>query len=160
MSNISVVRVAMAAQIGRLASPPLRSLPDPYDQINPPTGIVMPARQYVVYGTTLEGETGFGGVLGGQAQSFPASPTDFNLDYVLLVSHASTLERVEQGLDLWLGMENDATAVSVVAAVAADPSLGGTVSWCVPSYADSPGPISWNSVEYFGTRIHFNLSAL
>lgn len=155
MLNISTVRNALAAQIGSAAYPPLRSLPDIEGQINPPVGIVLPGRPYVKYGVTLEGATGFFGnpVLGNTI-----SPNEFSLDYVVIVAQASTLERVESSLDLWLGMEQDGTAVSITAAVAADPSLNGTVDWCVPSTADPPGPIEWNGLQYFGTRIHFNLS--
>jgi hypothetical protein len=150
----------MAAQVGKLAYPALRSLSEPEDQISPPVGIVMPGRPYISYVTTLEGSDGFGGVLGGQSQAYPAAPTDFALDYLIVLAHASTLERIEQNLDAWLGMENDGTAVSVVAAVLADPTLGGTVDWCMPTTADPPGPLAWNGPEAFGARIHFQLSAL
>lgn len=150
----------MASQIAELASPALRAMTDPYDTINPPVAIIMPGQPYLLYGTTLDGETGFGGVLGGQPQSVPAAPTDFNLDALILLAKATTQERTEQALDTWLGVQNDTNVVSVVAAIAADPTLGGTVSWCIPQSADRPGPVTWNGLEYFGTRIHFNLSAL
>jgi hypothetical protein len=157
--NLTVIRAAFAAQVAALASPSLRTLAEPEDQINPPVGIVMPGRPYVVYGSTLQGETGFGPVLG-PAASTPLSETNFNLDFLIVLSHASTLERVEQNLDAWLGVENDGTAVSVAAAVGADPTLSGTVRWCEPMSADPPGPLAWNGPEAFGTRIHFQLSAL
>jgi hypothetical protein len=153
VANIQVIRTAMAAQIGNWAYPALRSLPEPEDQINPPVGIVMPGRPYVNYVTTLQGSTGFMG-------STPLSETNFSLDYLIILSHASTLERIEQNLDAWLGLENDGIAVSVAAAVLADPTLGGTVRWCEPTTADPPGPLSWSGPEAFGTRIHFQLSAL
>lgn len=157
MTNISAVRSALAAQIGRLAVPVLRAIPEPEDSINPPVGIVMPGRPYLTYGTTLQGETGFLGqpVLGNQIAS-----VDFSLDFLIVLSHASTLGRIEQALDAWLGFEGGASAtVSVVAAVAADPTLGGVVDWCMPTSADPPGPLQWNGPEAFGTRIHFNFSA-
>jgi hypothetical protein len=143
----------MAAQIGKYAYPFLRSLPEPEDQITPPCGIVMPGQPYVNYATTLEGQTGFLG-------STPLAETNFTLDYLIVLSHASTLERIEQNLDAWLGLENDGTAVSVAAAVLVDPTFGGVVRWCEPTTADRPGPLSWNGPEAFGTRIHFQLSAL
>jgi hypothetical protein len=158
--NISVVRNALAAQVSALAFPALRMLADVEDQINPPVGIVMPGRPYASYATTLEGADGFGGVLGGQGQAFAAAPTDFNLDIVIVLAKASTIERVEANLDAWLGFENDGTAVSVPAAVMSDITLGKTVSWCIPVSAEPPGPIEWNAVQYFGARIHFQLSAL
>jgi hypothetical protein len=156
VTNITAVRTAFAAQIGALTVPALRSLPEPEDQINPPVGIVMPGRPYITYGTTLQGATGFLGqpVLGNQL-----ADVDFNLDYLIVVSHASTLERIEQNLDAWLGFEADASIVSVAAAVAADPTLGGVVSWCVATTADPPGPLEWNGPLMFGTRIHFTFSS-
>lgn len=150
MSNVTVVREAMAAQIGRLAFPALRSLPEMEGQINPPVGIVMLGSAN--YGTTLQGATGF---LGG---GVTIAPTDFTLDYLILVAQASTIERFEAQLAAWIGFESDATAVSVPAAVAADATLGGVVAWCVANSADRPGPVEWNGVHYFGTRIHFSVS--
>lgn len=156
MVNITAVRAALATQIGNLAFPALRSLPDLEDQINPPVGIVMPGRPYALYGTTLQGETGF---MGAPSQGEALAPVDFNLDYLIVLSKASTIERVEMNLDAWLGFEADTTAVSVPAAIAADPTLGHTVAWCVPVSADPPGPIEWNAMQFFGTRIHLSLSA-
>ena len=159
MSNLTVIRNAMSAQIGRLAAPALRSMPELNDQVNPPYGAVVPARQYVDYRTTLQGATGFGPVLG-QAVTTPLSPANFFLDYLIILSKASTLERVEAAMDAWLGFESDIGGVSVAAAVAADPTLGGTVAWCLATTADAPGPLSYNGVEMFGCRIHFSLSQL
>lgn len=156
MVNITAVRTALANQVGELAFPALRTLPDLEDQINPPVGIVMPGRPYTLYGTTLQGETGF---LGEPSLGQTIAPTDFNLDFLIVLSKASTIERVEMNLDAWLGFESDSTAVSVPAAIAADPTLGRTVAWCVPVSADPPGPIEWNGMQFFGTRIHLNLSA-
>ena len=155
-TNIALVRIALAAQIGRLSVPALRSLPFPEDQVNPPVGIVMPGRPYLTYGTTLQGETGF---LGEPTLGISLASVDFALDYLIIVSHASTLERIEETLDQWLGFESDSSIVSVPAAVAADPTLGGAVDWCMPTTADPPGPLQWSGPEAFGTRIHFNFSA-
>ena len=161
MVNISAVRNALAAQVNQYAYPALRMLPDAMDQVNPPVGVVLPARNYIDYVTTLDGATGFGGYIGGQAQSVPVSDTNFGLDIMVVVAKASTLERAESDLDLWLGFQNSAgTAVSVAAAVMKDPTLGGTVHWCLPVSADAPGPVDWNTVQYFGARVHFQLSAL
>jgi hypothetical protein len=155
-TNITTVRAALAAQIGRLAVPALRSLAEPEDQINPPVGIVMPGRPYLIYGTTLQGETGF---LGEPANGVALASVDFGLDYLIVLSHASTLGRIETNLDAWLGFQSTSSVVSVPAAVAADPTLGGIVDWCVPTTADPPGPLQWSGPEAFGVRIHFNFSA-
>jgi hypothetical protein len=154
VANITVIRTALAAQIQALASPFLRSLPEPEDSITPPVGVVMPARPYVKYGVTLEGATGFLGSSG----TIGISPENVYLDYIVLLAHASTLGRIEQNLDAWLGFESDATAVSIPAAVHADPTLGGTCEWCVPTTVDPPSPIDWNGLMLFGSRIHFELS--
>ncbi len=155
MANIPAVCAALASQVGRLAYPPLRSLAEPMDQVNPPVGIVVPARPFVKYATTLEGATGFGPVLGG---SFSLPSREIMLDYLILVAKASTLERVEAGVYTWLGFESDANAVSVPAAVEADPTLGGLAEWCVPLTADPPAPLDYNGVAMIGARIHFSLS--
>lgn len=161
MVNIVAVRTAMANQIAALAYPALRAESELPDQVNPPVALIAAGSSpYVNYVTTLDGATGFGGVLGGQAQSVPAAPTDFRLDVVILLAKSSTQERIEAALDNWLGFENDSAAVSVAAAVLRDPTLGGTVAWCLPTTADRPGPITWNALEYFGARVHFQLSAL
>lgn len=155
MLNISVVQNAMAAQIGRLAFPTLRTLGQYQDQINPPVGIVMPGRPYGKYAVVLEGASGF---LGAPSLGNTASPHEISLDFLIVVSKASTLERVEQSLNLWIGFEYDSTAVSVPAAVMADPTLGGVVEWCLPTTVDPPGPLDWNGPEMMGTRIHFDVS--
>lgn len=154
MANLTVVRTALAAQIGQYTAPFLRSLAEPEDQMTPPFGVVMPARNYERYGQTLEGATGF---LGGSGTT-GISPQLVYLDYHVLLAHASTLGRIEQNLDLWLGFESDATAVSIPAAVHVDPTLGGTCEWCIPVSADAPGPVDWNGLLLFGSRIHFEVS--
>lgn len=156
MVDINVVCAALANQIGTYARPALRSLPEPEDSVTPPVGVVMPGNPYVVYGQTLEGATGW---LGDPSLGEALSPRLFNLDYIIAIAKASTLDRQEAMLNSWLGFQNDAQAVSVVAAVAVDPTLGGIVEWCVPTSADRPGPLDWNGLMLFGTRIHFNLSA-
>lgn len=154
---MTAVREAMAAQVNRYAFPALRTLADLEDQVNPPVGLVMPGRApYITYGTTLQGENDF---LGAPVLGSTIAPTEFSLDLLIILSKASTIERVEMNLDAWLGVESDGTAVSVPVAVGSDPTLGGLVEWCVPVSADPPGPITYNGAEFFGARIHFSLSA-
>lgn len=154
MANIPALRAALAAQIGQYAVPFLRSLAEPEDSVTPPVGVVMPARQAIRYGQTLEGATGFLG----QGGATGISPQCVYLDYLVLVAHASTLGRIETSIDTWLGFESDAAAVSIPAAVHVDPTLGGACEWCIPVSADAPGPMDWNGLMLFGTRIHFELS--
>ena len=153
MADFTAICNALASQVNQLAVPALRTLPEAQDQINPPVGIVLPARNFVDYATTLEGATGFLG-------STPVADTNFNLDIMVVISKASTLERVEQNLYTWLGFTSSPGAVSVPAAVLRDPTLGGAVHWCLPTTAEAPGPVDWNGMPFFGSRIHFQLSAL
>lgn len=155
MLKLSVVKTALANQLTALVVPQLTFFPKPQDSMNPPFGLVMPARNYVDYGITLQGSNDF---LGDPAGGHTLSPTDISLDVVLAVSHASTLDRLVDEIDLWIGVEEDATAVSVMAALAEDPTLGGAVAWCIPSSADQPRPMTWAGMDLFGTRVHLNLS--
>jgi hypothetical protein len=151
MANISTIRTALANQIAEYAFPALRVEANPYDQINPPCAMILPGKTVAKYGRTL----------GGPLQSLGGTQyaaTDFNLDVLVIVSHASTIERVQQNLDQWLGFEQDETAVSVPMAIDRDITLGGVVEWCVPDNCDSYGPIEWNGTMYFGARIHCAIS--
>ena len=84
--------------------------------------------------------------------------TDFSLDVIVLVSHATTTDRMQDNLDQWLGFENGDGIVSVPMAIEKDISLGGVVSWCIPETCDSYGPIEWSGNSYFGARIHCSVS--
>jgi hypothetical protein len=151
MANLSVVRTSLANQINEYVSPSLNVLANPLDQINPPCGLILPAKNVAKYGRTLGGPYK---ALGGTQ----LAATDFNLDVLLFVAHATTTDRMQQTLDQWLGFENDASVVSVPMAIEMDISLGGTVSWCVPVSCDSYGPIEYAGISYFGARIHCEVS--
>lgn len=155
MLKISAVKTALATQLSSLVYPQLPVQPKPTDSVNPPCGVIMAGRPYGKYGVTLQGASGF---MGAPGAGKTLSPTEVNLDVLVVVSHASTLERIIDELDLWLGFEEDGTAVSVAAAIAEDPTLGGVVEWCVPSTVDAPGPITWEGLELFGSRVHLSLS--
>lgn len=151
MANLSVVRTNMAAQINEYVKPALTAYARPLDQINPPCAMILPSRDMAKYGRTLGGPlANIGGTL--------LAATDFNIDVVVLASHASTTDRVQDTLDQWLGFENDASVVSVPMAIAMDDTLGGTVAYCEPMTCDSYGTIEWNGLAFFGARIHFALS--
>lgn len=151
MANLSVVRAALANQIQEYAFPALRVNANPLDQINPPCAMILPGKPVAKYGRTLGGPfANLGGTI--------YAATDINLDIIILVSHATTTDRMQQNLDQWLGFENDAEVVSVAMAIEKDISLGGVVEWCVPETCDSYGPIEWSGQSYFGARIHCSVS--
>jgi hypothetical protein len=151
MANLSVVRTNMANQINQYVQPALTAVAYPLDQINPPCAMILPAKDTAKYGRTLGGPFAhIGGTL--------LAATDFNIDVIVLVGHATTSDRMQMTLDQWLGFENDAAVVSVPMAIAKDDTLGGSVAYCEPMSCDSYGPIEWNGQSFFGARIHFAVS--
>jgi hypothetical protein len=148
MANLTTVRNALASQIAEYANPQIPAFGQIPDQINPPCAIVLPSRAVARYGMTLVGNVS-------TQFSVPImAATDINLDVMVLVARASTIDRVQDTLDQWLGFEYDADITSIPMAIAKDDSLGGTVDYCIPVNCDSYGPIEWNGTTYFGARIH------
>ena len=156
MANLTAVRIALAAQITANTNDAngvaLNCIATPLDQITPPCGLVLPARNNVArFGICLgEGLVNDAGV--------PLSPAAFNLEVLVVVAHASTTDRVQAQLDQWLGFETDTTATSVAAAIALDPTLGGSVDYCEANAVTSYGPIDYNGTMYFGARISVTVS--
>lgn len=89
----------------------------------------------------------------------PMSPTEFTISGFLAVARADTMANVQDNLDVWLGSLHTAASVSVEQAIAADPTLGGTVEWCNTTVVDGYGPIDWAGSMYFGARFNWNVSA-
>lgn len=147
MAQMTVVKAALAAQIQSFALPKITCLPKIPDQITPPCAIIVPARNYGKFGITM-----------GPAGGPQLMVTEVNLDCLVIISRASTIDRVQDSLDRWLGMEDDAGVVSIPAAVEEDDTLAGAVDFCKALSVDAPGPVDWNGVMYFGSRIHFSLS--
>ena len=152
MANISAVRQALADVIQNYTVPALAAFGTNQDQINPPCALVLPAKNLGTYGVTLVGNPA--------TQSTLLAVTEFNLDVYVLVARASTINRVEKTLDQWLGFELDSNVVSVPMAIALNENLGGACQYCEPINVDSYGPIEWNTVTYFGARIHTKVSMI
>lgn len=152
MANLTTVRAALAATIQAGTLPALAARGDLPDQINPPCALVVPAKNVGTYGITLIGNPAT------QAQLL--APTEFNLDILVIVPRAPDINQVQNNLDQWLGFEYDDDSVSIAMAVSLDPTLGGACQYCVPISVDNYGPIEWNTVTYFGARIHTKVSMI
>jgi hypothetical protein len=132
MASMAAVRAALAAQIAANVTG-LRATGLMTGQVSPPMAVVLPAR-----GTFLSYE-----------ETFEPGVADYPLEVVLLVSYAD--ERAAQGqLDGYLSATG---ASSVPAAILKDPTLGGTVDYCVPESAADYGLLDWAGVSYLSARI-------
>lgn len=152
MASLSTVRNALANQLSEYVYPALRVSAYPLDQINPPCAMILPSKATAKYGRTL------GGSFSTAAGSLLAA-TDFNLDIIVIVSHSTTSDRMQENLDQWIGFTNEpGESVSVPMAIAKDDTLGGAVAYCEAESCDSYGPITWNEISFFGARIHCCLS--
>lgn len=151
MADLSVIRAAMASQISANTKPVITCLPKPTDAVNVPCAFIVPARNIGKYGVTLGGAVQVNGQL--------LAVTEFNLDIIVLVARADTVQNVQANVDVWIGAENSGGVVSIPMAIALDDSLGRAVEYCEPMSVDSYGPIEWNGVMYWGARIHTIVSA-
>jgi hypothetical protein len=152
MASLKAIRLALARQIQDNVYPPIQAVANPGGTINTPCALVIPAHgTFARYGQTL----GQSPVLGMPAPV--VSATDFNLDVMVVVTHAD-FDRMQEDLDRWMGYEETpGVTVSIATAVMMDETLGGAVEWCVPESADSYAPVTWGGIDYFGARIHFSL---
>jgi hypothetical protein len=152
VASLSAARNALANQLSAYVYPTLRVSAYPLDQINPPCAMILPSKNTAKYGRTLGGPyANMGGTL--------LAATDFNLDIIVITSHATTTDRMQETLDQWIGFTNEpGENISVPMAIAKDDTLGGVVAYCEPETCDSYGPIEWNGISFFGARIHCCLS--
>lgn len=160
MANLTNLRNALANQIETNCLPYLAADGSPLDQVNPPIALVLPGSPLAKYGSTL-GESML--TMGPDGYAIPMATTEFNLRVMVLVSHASTTDRVQDTLDVWLGFENDYVngqqTVSVPMAVAMDPTLGGIASYCEAMTVSQYGPVEYAGIQFLGATILFNLVA-
>lgn len=148
MANPTRIREALAKQITTYCTnPPIRAEARPRDQVNPPVVLIVPGNPFVQYDTTL-------GVI---TSGYPQRAMTLNLIATVVVSDASTVERVQENLDAWLGLGDDMTTVSVAQAVEMDPSLGGTVAFAVPVNVTNYNRIQIAGQDYFGARVHIQI---
>jgi hypothetical protein len=102
------------------------------DSINPPTAIVLPSQgSPVTFGVTMDGKDAF------------------NLTIKLLMGAAD--ERSGQ-VEL-MGYLARSGAASVFAAFAADPTLGGVVSYAIVTQVSNYGDVEWAGQIFFGADL-------
>lgn len=149
MASVNAVKAALAAQVQ--AQTGLTCVPLMPDQINPPAAVILPGIPYVKYGLTL-GETLIG-------LPNPVSvPADLNLVVCIFVSRAPSLERAQDQVDQYLGLEPSDTVKSVPLAIFHDPTLGGIVEFCEPLAVIAYGDVEIAGQTYFQGRISVAVS--
>jgi len=110
----------------------LRATPNRFQQINPPMAVIMPATgTFISYARTFDGET------------------DYTLRAIILVSEGDSVS----GQDLIDTYLSPSGANSVYAAVQADPTLGGQVSFAAVIEATAYGLMNFNGVDYLAAHL-------
>lgn len=151
MASIKQIRIALAAQIQ--AQTGLTTVPRMPDQINPPMAVILPGLPYVKYGLAL-GET-----LIGLPNHVPV-PAEINLVVCIFESRAPSLERAQDSVDQYLGLEPSDTVKSIPLAIFADPTLGRVVEYCEPLQVQAYGDIDIAGQTYFQGRITVTVGAV
>lgn len=132
MATIPAIRQALATQI-HAQIPSLRSAPVVPGQVSPPVAVVRPSRSVVIE----------------YEQSFGPGAMNVYFDVVLLAAAGS--DRASQNLlDSFLATSG---STSVYAAVQADPTLGGIVSYAAVTRAQGYGMMEWAAVEYLSSTL-------
>jgi hypothetical protein len=151
MASVNQVKTALAAQIQ--AHTGLTTLSLMPDQINPPIAVILPGAPYIKYGVTL------GDSLIGLPHAVPV-PADINLVICVFTSRAPSLERAQQSVDQYLGLEPSDTVTSIPLAIFADPTLGRIVEYCEPLQVIAYGDIEIAGQTYFQGRISVTASVV
>lgn len=140
MADPNVIAAALAAQVTEFAG--LRSLAQARDSVNPPCAVVLPgASPFLSYGDTMDGAL------------------SMRMQILVLITDAAPLEMSQRALNAYLGIGENQDQ-SIPNAIQMDPTLGGTVHWCVPLTADSYGRIDYAGVIYFGARINCSVGTI
>ena len=114
----------------------LRAISNRFGQVNPPCAVVVPETGRLIdYAQTFDGET------------------NYYLRAILLVSEGDSAS----GQDLLDGYLSPEGAQSVNAAVQADPTLGGAVSYAAVVQATGYGVMNFNGVDFLACSLIFNI---
>ena len=114
----------------------LRAVSNRFLQINPPQAIIVPQTGTLIrYSQTFDGET------------------DYNLRAIILVSIGDSAE----GQDLLDGYLSPTGTQSIYAAIQADPSLGGAVSYAAVIEATGYGLTNFSGMDYLGVSLILNI---
>jgi hypothetical protein len=129
VTSITQIRTALAATLNTV--PGLSATANYQSQVNPPMAIVLPQTgQIITFDTFDNGDT-------------------YYLRVILIVSYGEDISS-QAALDAYL---DPTGSNSVIGALHADPSLGGVVSFCVPTTAVGYGLVEWAGNQYFGTTL-------
>lgn len=141
MSELDAVVTALAARIRTgLGSDALAGRVFAFGPgtLNPPTAIVLPAPgDFIVYGATFD------------------DANDYNLIIKVIMSAADD----RSGQAQLLGYLHSSGTTSIVAAIDADQTLGGTCSSATPTVASSWGDVEWGGQVYYGAEIAVEILA-
>lgn len=114
----------------------LRTTSNRFSQVNTPMAVIAPQTGTLIrYSTTMDGET------------------DYSLRAIILVSEGDSTS----GQDLLDAYLSPVGAQSVYAAVQADPTLSGAVSYCVVVEATGYGLMNWNGVDFLACSLVLNI---
>jgi hypothetical protein len=144
VADLTQIRSALAAQIA--AGTGLRAQAQVRDAVSPPVALVLPGNPLITYGATMAG--------GGMPEAVVIT-----LAVVLLLSDAASADRVQRGLDAYLGLGSGETQ-SIAGAIEEDPTLGGVVHWCVPKAVTTYGRIEYAAETYWGARVAVEVGAI
>lgn len=132
--TFAAIRQALAAYLTTAIG--LRATANRFDAVNPPMAVVAPQTGSLIrYSVSTDAET------------------DYSLRVIVLVS-AGDSESGQDALDAYLSPTG---SQSVYAAVQADPSLGGAVSFAVVVEATAYGLRNWSGVDYLGCDLILNI---
>ena len=132
--TFTAVRQAVADYL--TATIGLRATASRFDAVSPPMAVVAPQTGSLIrYSVTTDDET------------------DYNLRAIVLVS-AGDSESGQDALDAYL---SPVGAQSVYAAIQADPTLGGKVSFAVVVEATGYGLTNWNGIDYLAVSLVLNI---
>jgi len=126
MADFDAMRNGLAALIG--AATGIRAHADASGAISPPCAVVLPGRPAITYGKTMDDEV------------------DVNLLAIVLLSAANESSG-QVNLDAYVSSSG---AKSINAAVATDPSLGGTCEYAVVVAVQQYGLIEYAAQQYIG----------
>ena len=133
--TFAAVRAAVATYLANNI-PGLRATPNRFLQVNPPMAVIAPQTGSLIrYSTTMDAET------------------DYSLRAIILVSEGDS----SGGQDLLDAYLSPTGPQSVYAAVQADTTLGGQVSYAVVVEATGYGLTNWNGIDYLACSLVLNV---
>lgn len=137
MASLSTVRAALASRVDTI--PGLTALARMPGSISPPMAVVVPgAGTFVTYGDSMSGTV------------------RLSLAVVLYVTY-SHQDGSQDALDAYLA---DSGSQSVMAAVAADPTLGGVVEFAGVTEARNYGIVNVANVDYLSCDLGVDIGVL